>query len=89
MYACGHSRSGSSIRGPKRTSPFRNKALKALLIRAGMTAGIHDPQLKAYKKRKRNQGKHPMVVNNALAAKLVARMFAVAMRDEPYVKLAA
>ena len=81
--------SGSSIRSPKRTSPFRNKALKALLIRAGMTAGVHDPQLNAYKKRKRKQGKHAMVVNNALAAKLVARMFAVVAREEPYVKLAA
>ena len=81
--------SGSSIKAPNRTSHFRNKALKALLMRAGMTAGTHDPQLKAYKKRKRAEGKDKMVVNNALASKVVARIFAVAMREEPYVKLAA
>ena len=81
--------SGSSIRAPKRTSKLRNRSLKSILIRAGMTAAVHDPQLKAYKKRKINEGKHKMIVNNAVASKLVARMFAVAKREEPYVKLAA
>lgn len=81
--------SGSSIRAPKRTSRLRNRQLKSILIRAAMTAAMHDPQLKAYKNRKIIQGKHKMVVYNALASKIVARMFAVANREEPYVKLAA
>ena len=78
--------SGSSIRAPKRTSKLRNRNLKSLMIRAAITSAIHDPQMKAYKKRKLEEGKNKMVVNNAIASKLVARIFAVAQREEPFVK---
>ena len=80
--------SGSSIKAPKRTSSLRNRKLKTLLIRAAMTAAIHDPQMKAYKERKIEQGKHKMIVYNAIASKLVNRIFAVALREEPFVKFA-
>lgn len=81
--------SGTSVRGRTRTSKFRKKNLKSVLYKAANTAANHDPQLKAYKKRKVEEGKHKLSVINALANKVVARIFAVAKRDEPFVKLAA
>ncbi|ARN78232.1 hypothetical protein BST97_09640 [Nonlabens spongiae] len=81
--------SGSSIKGRNRTHHLRDRTLKALLIRGATTAVRHDPQLKRYYNRKTGEGKHHMSVINAVANKLVLRIFAVAKRDEPFVKLAA
>lgn len=81
--------SGSSVRGRTKTNPYRDKALKAILFKAASTAIQHDPQLKAYYTRKLNEGKHKLTVLNAVASKLVLRIFAVAKREEPFVKLAA
>lgn len=80
-------KSGSSIRGRTKTSKYRNKTIKTLLHN-GVTAAInHDPEIKAYFKRKTKEGKHKRLIKNNIACKLVSRMFAVAERDEPYVKL--
>lgn len=81
--------SGSSIRGNSRTHFLRNKNLKSILFRAASTAIQHDPQLKTYYRRKLDQGKHKLSALNAVANKLVMRIFAVANREEPFVKLAA
>jgi len=81
--------SGSSIRGKTKTHHLRDKSLKAALIKGAISASQHDPQIKAYYKRKLTEGKHHMSVKNAIANKLVLRIFAVAKRDKPFVKLAA
>ncbi len=81
--------SGSSVRGKTRTSPLSNKGLKSILFKAASTAIQHDPQLKNYYSRKVGEGKHKLSVLNAVANKIVLRIFAVANRDEPFVKLAA
>ncbi|WP_086478598.1 IS110 family transposase [Arenibacter amylolyticus] len=81
--------SGSSIRGKTRTHFMRDKTLKAILTKGAISAVQHDPQLKAYYNRKTKEGKHHMSVINAVANKLVLRIFAVAKREEPFVKLAA
>lgn len=81
--------SGSSIRGKTKTHFMRDKTLKAILTKGAITAVQHDPQLKAYYNRKIKDGKHHMSVLNAVAYKLVLRIFAVAKRDKPFVKLAA
>lgn len=78
--------SGSSVRGRTKTSKLRNKELKAILFQAASSAIQHDPQLKAYFARKVEEGKMKLSVLNAVANKLVLRIFAVALRDEPYVK---
>ncbi|TQD40399.1 IS110 family transposase, partial [Haloflavibacter putidus] len=44
---------------------------------------------KTYYNRKVKDGKHHMSVINAVANKLVLRIFAVAKREEPFVKLSA
>lgn len=92
-YAChsGHApfayRSGSSVRGKARTSHLCNKYLKGIYYKAACTAIQHDPQLKKYYQRKLAEGKHKLSVLNAVANKLIHRIFAVAKRDTPYVKL--
>jgi transposase len=81
--------SGSSVRGKTRTSRFRKKELKTVLFQAASSAIQHDPQLKRYYKRKKEEGKHSLTVLNAVANKLILRIFAVALRDEPWIELAA
>lgn len=81
--------SGSSVKGKTKTSPLCNKSLKAVLYKAAWSAIQHDPQLKRYHRRKREEGKHKLSVANAVANKVVLRIFAVQKREEPYVKLAA
>lgn len=79
--------SGSSIRGKTKTSKLRNKKIKALLMNGANSAAVHDSELKHYFKRKTAEGKHKMVVLNAIACKLVYRIFALVNRPEPYVEL--
>lgn len=81
--------SGSSIKGKTKTHFLRDKPLKALLIKGAITAINHDLQLKKYYERKIKEGKHHMSVKNAVANKLVLRIFAVVNREEPFVKLSA
>ena len=81
--------SGSSVKGKTKTHHLRNKALKAILFKAAGSAIQHDPQLKKYYQRKTTQGKHKLTALNAVANKLVLRIFAVIKRDEPFVKLIA
>lgn len=81
--------SGSSVRKRTKTSPIRDKSLKSILFKAASSAIQHDPQLKNYYKRKIEAGKHKLSVLNAIANKIVLRIFAVAKRNEPFLKLAA
>ena len=77
--------SGSSVRGKTRTSNLRNKELKKLLFNAANAAIRHDKQIRTYYNRKTKEGKHKLSVINAVACKLIYRVFAVANREEPYV----
>jgi transposase len=93
QYACylgiapfGHS-SGSSIRGKTRVSKTGAKYLKADLSQAAKSASEWDTEMKAYYKRKENEGKEYGTIMNAIKFKLVCRMFAVAKRGTPYVDL--
>ncbi len=80
--------SGSSIRGKTSVSHLANKKIKALLSNCATSAVQHDPQLKAYYNRKREEGKDRMVVLNAVRAKLINRVFATVSRGTPYVPIA-
>lgn len=82
-------RSGSSIKGRTKTHHLKNNSLKGTLFKAAGSAIQHDPQLKTYYHRKRKEGKHKLSALNAVANKLVLRIFAVNKREEPFVKLAA
>lgn len=81
--------SGSSVKGKSKTHPFKKKSMRAILFKAARCAKRHDPQLRAYYDRKIKEGKNEYSVLNAVAFKLILRIFAVAGREEPFVKLAA
>lgn len=78
--------SGLSI-GKARTSPLANKTMKRLLFVGASSASQYDPQLKKYYERKRAEGKPAMSVLNAVACKIVYRVFATVKRQTPYVTL--
>ncbi len=79
--------SGSSIQGKTKTSKLRNRTMKTLLFNGANSAVLSDFELKSYYNRKIKEGKHRMVVINAVACKMVYRIFAVLKREEPYVNL--
>jgi len=79
--------SGTSIRGKTRTSKYRNKMIKSLLFNGANAAANYDPELRAYYKRKKEEGKPRQLIMNNIACKLVYRAFAVVKRDELFVKL--
>ena len=81
--------SGSSVRGKTKTHFLRDRSLKAILTKGAVTAVQHDPELKAYYQRKLKEGKNTFSVLNAVANKLVLRIFGVVKRDKPYEKRAA
>lgn len=76
--------SGTSIRGRSKVSNLGNKTMKALLANGANSASKWDPQLKAYYKRKTEEGKDHKLVMNSISCKLVNRMFAVVKRQTPY-----
>lgn len=79
--------SGSSIKGKTKTSKLRNKGIKTVLFNGANSAIIYDEELKAYYKRKKQEGKAHNSIINAVCCKLVYRMFAVVKREEPFVNL--
>lgn len=78
--------SGSSIRGRNRVNPLADKKMKFLLHLLALTSIRHDPELKLYYERKKEDGKHSLLVLNNVKCKLVSRIFAVIKRETPYVK---
>ena len=81
------STSGSSLKGRARVSHLGNKKIKALLSNGANSASKWDPQLKAYYKRKIDEGKDHKLIMNSISCKLVNRVFAVVKRQTPYAKI--
>lgn len=79
--------SGTSIRGKTKVSNYANKWLKTLLYNAANSAVMHDPELKAYYDRKALKSKNHNSVINAVASKIVGRVFAVINRQSPFVNI--
>jgi transposase len=75
-------------KGQTKTSNLRHKKLKALMFNAVNTAIQHDPQLKNYYQRKKAEGKNKKAIKNAIACKLIYRVFAAIRRKTPYVVFA-
>jgi len=51
---------------------------------ASMNAVVHNPELKEYYKRKKEEGKDKMKILNAVRNKLLHRIVAVVKRGTPY-----
>jgi transposase len=79
--------SGTSIKGKTKTSNLAHKRLRAYLNNGANSACNHDPELRVYYDRKRKEGKEHKLVMNAIACKLVSRVFSVVNRQTPYVSL--
>lgn len=79
--------SSGLTKGRSSTSNFGHKRIKTLIYNGANSATTHDPQLKAYYNRKKNEGKKHNCIMNAVACKLVARAFATVKRQTPYVTL--
>ena len=78
--------SGSSIRGKTRVSHQARKRLKALIHMGTMSAIQVQGELQDYYQRKLGEGKHTMLVLNAVRNKLIHRVCAVVRRGEKYDK---
>lgn len=79
--------SGSSVRGRTRVSHFANKNTKRLLHMATLSIIRYQGELKTYWLRKIQEGKHKMVILNAIRNKLIQRVFAVVKRGTKYEKV--
>ncbi len=79
-------RSGTSIRGKTRVSHQARKRLKSLLHMGTMSAIQMKGDLQDYYQRKLGEGKHTMLVLNAVRNKLIHRVCAVVRRGKKYDK---
>ncbi len=77
--------SGTSIKARTKVSHLGNRKIKTLLANGANSAAIWDPQIKAYYKRKVEEGKDHKLIINAISCKLVNRVFAVIKRQAPYI----
>jgi transposase len=77
--------SGISIKGRNRVHKMANKDLKKMLHLCALTAIKYYPEFRQYFERKKAEGKHGMLVLNAIKNKLVLRVSAVVNNKEPYV----
>jgi len=76
--------SGTSIRGKFRVSCYADKAIKATLHLAAMSAIRLNNDLRHYYLRKVAEGKNKMSALNAVRNKIVHRIFAVIKNQAPY-----
>jgi transposase len=77
-------KSGTSIRGKTKVSPFANKKLKKLLHLVALSTISKDRQLVGYYQRKVSEGKNKMLVINAIRNKVLHRLCAVINRGTPF-----
>ena len=61
--------------------------MKAIIGNGIASAIQNDPEIAKYYHRKLEEGKHKMVVLNAVKNKLISRVFAVIKRGTPFVPL--
>lgn len=78
--------SGTSVRGKERVSSYADKAIKAVLHLAAMSAIRLNNDLSEYYHRKVLEGKNKMSALNAVRNKIVHRIFAVIKNQQPYQK---
>jgi len=76
--------SGSSLQNQEHISPLANKKMKTLLTSGAESAIKHNPVLREYYLKKKQQGKHRRVIINNVRNKLIHIMFAVVKNRNPY-----
>ncbi|MEJ2905079.1 IS110 family transposase [Pedobacter panaciterrae] len=77
--------SGTSLNRRSRVSKMANKKMKALIHVCALSAKRYTPEIITYYKRKTEiEGKHKMLVLNAIRFKLINRVFACVNNNTPY-----
>jgi transposase len=79
--------SGTSIRGKTKVSNLANKKIKSLLDSCAKSAIQYNPEMKVYYNKRVDEGKNKMSTINVIRNKLLARIFAVIVRQTPYVDI--
>lgn len=79
--------SGSSVHSKRKVSQRANKKIKSLLHLSAISSIRFDGEMRTYYLRKLKEGKNAMLILNAIRGKIVARIFAVIRRNEPYSKV--
>jgi len=79
-------KSGISLKGKNRVHKMANKDLKKLFHLCALSAIQHCDELKTYYNRKKDEGKHPMSILNAVRNKIALRAAAVVNKQTPYVE---
>lgn len=79
--------SGTSIRGRTKVSHLANKKIKSLLDQCAKSSIQHNQEMKIYYNRRLEEGKNKMSTINIIRNKILSRVFAVVMRDSPYVDM--
>ena len=77
--------SGSSVRGRTKVNHMADKKIKSLLQMCALSAVKYDAQLKEYYEKKKDEGKHTMLVLNNIRCKIISRAFSVISRQQPYI----
>jgi transposase len=80
-------RSGTSYKGKTRISNLGHREMKTLLSRSAATCIKYSPEMKQYYQRRISEGKNKMVTLNIIRNKILSRIFAVALRQSPYVDI--
>lgn len=79
--------SGTSINGRRKIHAISDVKMKSLLSMSAISAIQHDAELKAYYKKRVEEGKPKMVALNIIRNKIVSRIFATVNRGTPYVEI--
>jgi len=77
--------SGISIKGRNRVHHMANKELKKLFHLSALSVIQYYPEFRTYYNRKKEEGKHPMSILNAIRNKIALRVVAVVSHQKPYV----
>ncbi|WP_265429382.1 IS110 family transposase [Chryseobacterium sp. YIM B08800] len=77
--------SGTSVKGRTRVSHFADKKMKSILHMAALSAIKHDAEIRTYYERKKQEGKHSLLIINNVKCKIISRAFAVIARNEAFV----
>lgn len=77
--------SGISIKGRNRVHHMANKELKKMFHLSALSVIQHYPEFRTYYNRKKEEGKHPMSILNAIRNKIALRVVAVLNHQKPYV----
>ncbi len=76
--------SGKSVRSKPKVHYMANKKLKKQLHMCALSSVMHNPEMKAYFKRKVEEGKNKMLILNNIRNKLIHRICACVKENRPY-----